>query len=266
MKLGKYWSLFLQVIIPDRFTTCSTRIGIASFVISFALLTGNPIAGAVAQVNGYYTWYKPLVFASVSFRYLSSLVNPLNISQGRGASRGCLPCRLSIHSGEAQRHLQAIIAIHTRTLFTKELFTRHLSKPLTNPTVSYALRGPSVAITTITCTPFLYTHFYDGMRLDRVYIVYSGAETVCAFRYCIFCLTYMLISIRSVPSLPSGSVSQFFTHRYVCTFTEFQSLGLGTPAGGLRTHSLPTIKLESMMDNFPHHDTRCGKQYHVLLM
>lgn len=42
-----------------------TRIGITSFVISFALLTGNPIAGAVAQVHGSYIWYKPLVFASV---------------------------------------------------------------------------------------------------------------------------------------------------------------------------------------------------------
>ncbi|OAX43454.1 MFS general substrate transporter [Rhizopogon vinicolor AM-OR11-026] len=41
------------------------RIGITSFVIAFALLTGNPIAGAVVEVNGHYIWYKPLVFASV---------------------------------------------------------------------------------------------------------------------------------------------------------------------------------------------------------
>lgn len=42
-----------------------TRIGITSFVISFALLTGNPIAGALVQVNHSYIWYRPLVFASV---------------------------------------------------------------------------------------------------------------------------------------------------------------------------------------------------------
>ncbi|KAG1724358.1 major facilitator superfamily domain-containing protein [Suillus lakei] len=42
-----------------------TRIGITSFAIAFAVLTGNPIAGAVVQVNGSYIWYKPLVFASV---------------------------------------------------------------------------------------------------------------------------------------------------------------------------------------------------------
>ncbi|KAG0695141.1 MFS general substrate transporter [Suillus ampliporus] len=42
------------------------RIGITSFVISFALLTGNPIAGALVEVNTRYFWYRPLVFASVS--------------------------------------------------------------------------------------------------------------------------------------------------------------------------------------------------------
>lgn len=42
-----------------------TRIGITSFVIAFALLTGNPIAGALVQVHGSYVWYRPLVFASV---------------------------------------------------------------------------------------------------------------------------------------------------------------------------------------------------------
>ncbi|KAG2346560.1 MFS general substrate transporter [Suillus weaverae] len=49
----------------DRFTTCSTRIGITSFLISFALLTGNPIAGALVQHDRSYIWYRPLVFASV---------------------------------------------------------------------------------------------------------------------------------------------------------------------------------------------------------
>ncbi|KAJ8586712.1 MFS general substrate transporter [Rhizopogon salebrosus TDB-379] len=41
------------------------RIGITSFVIAFALLTGNPIAGAMVEVDTHYIWYKPLVFASV---------------------------------------------------------------------------------------------------------------------------------------------------------------------------------------------------------
>ncbi|KAG2358400.1 major facilitator superfamily domain-containing protein [Suillus spraguei] len=42
-----------------------TRIGITSFAIAFAVLTGNPIAGALVQVHGSYIWYRPLVFASV---------------------------------------------------------------------------------------------------------------------------------------------------------------------------------------------------------
>ncbi|EGN91613.1 hypothetical protein SERLA73DRAFT_118356 [Serpula lacrymans var. lacrymans S7.3] len=44
------------------------RIGVTSFVIGFALLTGNPIAGALVQPHGEgtaYYWYRPLVFASV---------------------------------------------------------------------------------------------------------------------------------------------------------------------------------------------------------
>lgn len=44
-----------------------TRIGIACFVIGFALLTGTPIAGALVQQNhnGPYIWWRPLVFASI---------------------------------------------------------------------------------------------------------------------------------------------------------------------------------------------------------
>lgn len=44
-----------------------TRIGITSFVIGCALLTGTPIAGALVQEHhaGSYIWWRPLVFASV---------------------------------------------------------------------------------------------------------------------------------------------------------------------------------------------------------
>ncbi|KAF8841531.1 MFS general substrate transporter [Paxillus ammoniavirescens] len=42
-----------------------TRVGLASFMIGFALLTGTPIAGALVQVHGQYVWWRPLVFASV---------------------------------------------------------------------------------------------------------------------------------------------------------------------------------------------------------
>jgi len=41
------------------------RIGFASFVIGFALLTGTPIAGALVQDDKKYVWYRPLIFASV---------------------------------------------------------------------------------------------------------------------------------------------------------------------------------------------------------
>ncbi|EIW75911.1 MFS general substrate transporter [Coniophora puteana RWD-64-598 SS2] len=41
------------------------RIGFASFVIGFALLTGTPIAGALVQNGKTYVWYRPLIFASV---------------------------------------------------------------------------------------------------------------------------------------------------------------------------------------------------------
>lgn len=41
-----------------------TRVGLLSFVIGFALLTGNPIAGALLSPP-YYTWWRPFLFASV---------------------------------------------------------------------------------------------------------------------------------------------------------------------------------------------------------
>ncbi|KAG1744490.1 MFS general substrate transporter [Suillus occidentalis] len=78
------------------------RIGITSFVISFALLTGNPIAGAVVQVHGSYIWYRPLVFASVVVL----------------AGAACLTAS-AIHSVQAQEHQQAMITIRTRALMTK---------------------------------------------------------------------------------------------------------------------------------------------------
>ncbi|KAF9527216.1 major facilitator superfamily domain-containing protein [Crepidotus variabilis] len=39
------------------------RIGILSFALAFALLTGNPIAGALLTSN--HIWYRPLIFAAV---------------------------------------------------------------------------------------------------------------------------------------------------------------------------------------------------------
>lgn len=64
---------FISIITPAAasfsrdINELGTRIGITSFVIGFALLTGTPIAGALVQEhhNGRYIWWRPLVFASV---------------------------------------------------------------------------------------------------------------------------------------------------------------------------------------------------------
>jgi len=40
------------------------RIGLLSFVLAFALLTGNPIAGALLS-SPHYRWERPLIFAAV---------------------------------------------------------------------------------------------------------------------------------------------------------------------------------------------------------
>lgn len=78
-EIGQVLLPLLWDLSPDRSVMHSTRIGITSFVIAFALLTGNPIAGALVQVNGSYIWYRPLVFASVSFHCRSALLKPLKI-------------------------------------------------------------------------------------------------------------------------------------------------------------------------------------------
>ena len=42
----------------------SIRIGMLSFTLAFALLTGNPIAGALLTPR--HIWHRPLIFAAVS--------------------------------------------------------------------------------------------------------------------------------------------------------------------------------------------------------
>ncbi|KAH7890446.1 MFS general substrate transporter [Phlebopus sp. FC_14] len=62
---------FISIITPATasysrdISEIGTRIGIACFIIGFALLTGTPIAGALVEVDGKYVWWRPLVFASV---------------------------------------------------------------------------------------------------------------------------------------------------------------------------------------------------------
>lgn len=43
----------------------SLRIGLLSFTLAFALLTGNPVAGALLSPPKY-KWHQPLIFAAVS--------------------------------------------------------------------------------------------------------------------------------------------------------------------------------------------------------
>lgn len=45
-------------------TLSSIRIGVTSFVLAFALLTGNPVAGALLTAERH--WQRPLMFAAVS--------------------------------------------------------------------------------------------------------------------------------------------------------------------------------------------------------
>ncbi len=47
-------------ILVDR-----TRIGVVCFVVSFALLTGNPISGALLKPP-HYEWQNPILFSGVS--------------------------------------------------------------------------------------------------------------------------------------------------------------------------------------------------------
>ena len=49
----------------DLAHTCRTRIGVLCFIVGFALLTGNPISGALLR-SPHYEWQNPILFASVS--------------------------------------------------------------------------------------------------------------------------------------------------------------------------------------------------------
>ncbi|KAH7922546.1 MFS general substrate transporter [Leucogyrophana mollusca] len=68
---GFFSGAFVSIITPAAasfsrdINEIGIRIGITSFIIGFALLTGTPIAGALVQYDGHYVWYRPLVFASV---------------------------------------------------------------------------------------------------------------------------------------------------------------------------------------------------------
>ncbi|KAG2358406.1 hypothetical protein BDR07DRAFT_284394 [Suillus spraguei] len=87
----------LRDFYTDRFTMYSTRIGTTPFVISFALLTGNLVAGAVVQVNGFYIWHRPLVFASVGL-YCQSRLAAENQFKVVLAGAACLTASRSILS------------------------------------------------------------------------------------------------------------------------------------------------------------------------
>jgi hypothetical protein len=50
----------------------STRIGVTSFVLAFALLTGNPVAGALLTPERH--WQRPLMFAAVSVNTLDAFI------------------------------------------------------------------------------------------------------------------------------------------------------------------------------------------------
>lgn len=47
------------------------RIGILSFLLAFALLTGNPLAGAL--LTSQHLWHRPLIFAAVRRLFQSAL-------------------------------------------------------------------------------------------------------------------------------------------------------------------------------------------------
>ncbi|KAI6037517.1 MFS general substrate transporter [Pisolithus marmoratus] len=64
---------FISIMVPavasysQDLNEIGSRIGIACFVIGFAVLAGTPIAGALVQPHhdGPYIWWRPLVFASI---------------------------------------------------------------------------------------------------------------------------------------------------------------------------------------------------------
>ena len=58
--------LHLQSFTGLIYSVFRSRIGIATFMIAFALLTGAPITGALLQPP-VYSWYNPIVFSGVSF-------------------------------------------------------------------------------------------------------------------------------------------------------------------------------------------------------
>ncbi|KAH7915578.1 MFS general substrate transporter [Hygrophoropsis aurantiaca] len=68
---GFFSGAFVSIITPAAasfsrdLNEIGIRIGITSFIIGFALLTGTPIAGALVAYDGEYVWYRPLVFATV---------------------------------------------------------------------------------------------------------------------------------------------------------------------------------------------------------
>jgi hypothetical protein len=98
---------------PGQQVPHRTRVGLLSFVIGFALLTGNPIAGALLSPPSY-TWWRPFLFATVCPHAFPpflppshspySVWRPCCYHPGRHLRWHPLPRRLAGHAGEAERH------------------------------------------------------------------------------------------------------------------------------------------------------------------
>ena len=58
----RFYRFTLTYLYPDY----SLRIGVLSFVVAFAVLTGNPIAGALLAPP-HFTWWRPLLFSTVCY-------------------------------------------------------------------------------------------------------------------------------------------------------------------------------------------------------
>lgn len=94
-----------------------TRIGILSFSLAFALLTGNPIAGALLAAPRY-VWRQPMIFAAVRIITRSPVKLMIEIFLGRNIRRFSLSYDCTEGTCKEKRHKQSI---RTRRLYSRRM-------------------------------------------------------------------------------------------------------------------------------------------------
>lgn len=114
-----------------------TRIGILSFSLAFALLTGNPIAGALLAAPRY-VWRQPMIFAAVRIITRSPVSLMIEIFLGCNIRRFGFSYDCSEGTCKEKRHKQSV---RTRSLYSVELpgWMKESLKDYLTPPCHYSL-------------------------------------------------------------------------------------------------------------------------------